>query len=226
MDNQNNIPTLGLANLSIDRQKETSAPTGNLEQEQFLELMLTQLKNQDPLKPMESGDFLGQIAQFGTVTGISELQQSFSSLAASLQYSQALQASTMVGRSVLIASDSVRFDGQNQQQLAVELPAVASDVQINIHDGTGQLVRQIPLGPNNDGLIDLTWDGLDASGGVVAPGQYSISAEAIIDGENQAVETFIQTQVESVTLARDGNEPTLNLPDVGAVSIGSIKRVL
>jgi len=82
MDNPIGLLPPGLESLAIDRQKETTAPSGELQQEQFLELMLTQLKNQDPLKPMESGDFLGQIAQFGTVTGIGELQKSFSSLAA------------------------------------------------------------------------------------------------------------------------------------------------
>ncbi|MFT4561029.1 MAG: flagellar basal-body rod modification protein FlgD [Gammaproteobacteria bacterium] len=226
MDNSNNLLPLGLTNLSIDRHKETAAPNGSLEQEQFLELMLTQLKNQDPLKPMESGDFLGQIAQFGTVTGISELQQSFTSLAASLQSSQALQASTMVGRNVLIESDKVQFDGQSERRMAFELPTSASEVQLNIQDATGQVVRQVSFGARDHGLVDFAWDGADSNGKPLAPGSYSITAEAIIDGVNQAVPTFIQTRVESVTLARNGQPPALNLAEIGAVDIGSVKRVL
>ncbi|MFT4585701.1 MAG: flagellar basal-body rod modification protein FlgD, partial [Gammaproteobacteria bacterium] len=211
MDNSNNLLPLGLTNLSIDRHKDTAAPNGTLEQEQFLELMLTQLKNQDPLKPMESGEFLGQIAQFGTVTGISELQRSFTSLAASLQSSQALQASTMVGRDVLIESEKVQFDGQSERQLAFELATPASDVQLTIHDATGQVVRQQFFGAQDRGLVDFAWDGTDSGGTTLAPGSYSITAEAVIDGVNQAVPSFIQTRVESVTLARNGQPPALNL---------------
>ena len=80
---------------------------GDLGQEDFLHLMLTQLKNQDPFKPMESGEFLGQIAQFGTVQGLAGLQTSFDSLSSSLVSNQALQASTVVGRSALVQTSTI-----------------------------------------------------------------------------------------------------------------------
>lgn len=226
MDNPIGLLPPGLESLSIDRQKVTTAPSGELQQEQFLELMLTQLKNQDPLKPMESGDFLGQIAQFGTVTGIGELQQSFSSLAASLQSSQALQASTMVGRNVLIESETVTVGVQSEPGLAFELPSAANDVRLVIEDQSGQAVRQVAFGDHDKGLIDFAWDGLDNSGAKVVPGTYSLKATAIIDGANEALSTFIQAPVESVTLSRDGQPPVLNLTDIGAIELGAIKRVL
>lgn len=226
MDNPIGLLPPGLESLGIDKQKEKTLSSGELGQEQFLELMLTQLKNQDPLKPMENGDFLGQIAQFGTVSGITELQQSFSSLAASLQSSQALQASTMVGRTVLIESETVRLDAQSPAALAFELPSPATAVSLVVQDQIGQVVRQLPLGARDAGLADVTWDGLDASGTPVVPGIYSIKVEAMLDGVNQAVPTYIQTPVESVTLSRDGQPPVLNLTDIGAVDLGSVKRVL
>lgn len=226
MDNPIGLFSPGLLeSLGIDRLKESAAPRGELQQEQFLELMLTQLQNQDPLKPMESGDFLGQIAQFGTVSGISELQQSFSALAASLQSSQALQASTMVGRNVLIESDAVRLDAQSEPALAFELPSPGSDVRLVIEDQLGQVVRQIAFGAHDKGLVDFVWDGLDASGARAAPGNYVFKATAVLDGVNQALPTFVQAPVESVTLSRDGQPPVLNLADIGAVDLGLIKRV-
>ncbi len=226
MDNPIGLLPPGLENLSIASQQETTAPSGDLQQEQFLELMLTQLKNQDPLKPMESGDFLGQIAQFGTVSGITELQQSFSSLAASLQSGQALQASTMVGRNVLVASESVRLEPQSDSVLALELPSPASDVRLTIEDPSGQLVREVAFGAQDQGLIDFVWDGLDTTGVRAAAGTYMLKATAVIDGVSQALPTSIQTTVESVTLSRDGQPPMLNLNDIGAVGLDSIKRVL
>ena len=226
MDNPIGLFPPGLESLGIERLKETTTPTGNLQQEQFLELMLTQLRNQDPLKPMESGDFLGQIAQFGTVTGITELQQSFSSLAASLQSSQALQASTMVGRNVLIENDTVRLTSESQPALAFELPSTANDVRLTIHDELGQVVREVALGGHEKGLVDFRWDGLDNSGSRAVPGNYGLKVTAVLDGVNQALPTFIQAPVESVTLSRDGQPPVLNLTDIGAIEMSSIKRVL
>ena len=104
MDKSISSVLTGIESLSSDRLKQT-VEKKSLGQEEFLELMMTQLQNQDPLNPAESGEFLSQIAQFGTVNGITELQQSFSTLASSLQSNQALQASTMVGRSVLVESN-------------------------------------------------------------------------------------------------------------------------
>jgi len=226
MDNPIGFLPAGLESLGIDRQKETAPKAGDLQQEQFLELMLTQLRNQDPLKPMESGEFLGDLAQFGTVSGIGELKESFSALAVSLQSSQALQASTMVGRNVLIERDAVRLDAQAEVPLAFELPAPASQVQVLISDNLGQTVRQLSLGARDQGLANFTWDGLDHSGARVPPGNYELKVSALIDGAAEAVPTFIQAPVESVTLSRDGQPPVLNLTDIGAVDLGSIKRVL
>tara|TARA_R110002096_G_scaffold5085_17_gene23741 strand:+ start:215 stop:895 length:681 start_codon:yes stop_codon:yes gene_type:complete len=226
MDNPIGLLPPGLESLSADRQTTTEQKAGALEQEQFLELMLTQLQNQDPLKPMESGEFLGDLAQFGTVSGIGELKDSFNSLAASLQSSQALQASTMVGRNVLIERDTVKLAEQAQVPFALELPNAASDVRITIADATGQTVRQFSLGAQDQGLVDFEWDGLMTDGERAVPGTYTLSASALIDGASEAVPTFIQAPVESVTLSRDGQPPVLNLTDIGAVELGTIKRVL
>ena len=78
--------------------KQDDTPKDELGQSQFLELMITQIKHQDPLNPAEGGEFLSQLAQFGTVNGITELQSSFDVLATTLQSSQALQASTILPR--------------------------------------------------------------------------------------------------------------------------------
>lgn len=226
MDNRIGFLPPGLESLGIDRQQEADPQAGALEQEQFLELMLTQLQNQDPLKPMESGEFLGDLAQFGTVSGIGELKESFNTLAASLQSSQALQASTMVGRNVLIERNTVRLDAQTQVPLALELPIPASEVQIVVADETGQTVRQFSLGARDQGLINFNWDGLTNGGERAVPGNYTLKASAVLDGASEAVPTFIQAPVESVTLSRDGQPPVLNLTDIGAVELGTIKRVL
>ena len=87
-----------------DAQKQSSR--NELGQEEFLMLMLTQLQNQDPTKPMEDGEFIAQMAQFTTVEELGGMSKSIENLASSLTSSSALQAATMVGRSVLVEGES------------------------------------------------------------------------------------------------------------------------
>ena len=226
MDKPVSLLTGNAQNLSSDRLESKTIKNDELGQEQFLELMLTQLKNQDPLNPTESGEFLSQIAQFGTVNGISELQQSFSSLAASLQSNQALQASTMVGRSVLIDHDKVSLTTGGTAGFAVELPYAASNLKLSIEDQFGQTVRQFDVGNVGSGIKEFVWDGITSTGEAAASGRYTVRATAVVNGENQAFSTLVQAPVESVSLSRDGGEPILNLPDIGGIALNSVRRVL
>lgn len=225
MDNPLSVLPTGLDAARL-KDKAASGERDKVSQEAFLELMVTQLKNQDPMKPMQNGEFLGQIAQFGTVSGITELQKSFGSLATALQSSQALQASTMVGRKVLIEHDKMLVNGMEPTKFAIDLPADASRVRVTVQNANGALMRRLDFGATNAGLNDLAWDGLDALGNQAAAGAYTLKAEALIDGKAQAVTTLVRAPVESVTLPRNGEAPVLNLSDYGAFRIDSIKRVL
>ena len=213
----------GLDDLRIEPKIER--PDSGLGQEAFLELMVAQLKNQDPMNPMESGEFLGQIAQFGTVNGITELQNSFALLASSLQSSQALQASTMVGRNVLVTADGARLNSGEAIVGAVELAQPVGALTVSIFDAAGQLLRRIGLGAQSAGLARFTWDGLDEAGSAVPEGDYRVTAEANVDGETVSLGTLIQARVESVTLL-PGADPRLNLTDLGSVALADVKQVM
>ena len=179
---ENNI----FAELGLTRSQNESVKNDRLGQEQFLELMITQLKNQDPMKPMENGEFLGQMAQFSTVTGMQDLQASFAQLAGSLVSNKALQAATLVGRKVMIPSDTGVFDGTVMRG-AVELPSSVSEMAVGIYDASGQLLQQTNYGPQASGLIEFQWNGTLQNGGKANAGQYYIRAEARIDGKPEAM---------------------------------------
>jgi len=132
MADSNFILPAELQNLALKPPEKTASD--GLGQEAFLELMLTQIKNQDPLSPMESGDFLSQIAQFGTVNGITELNKSFAALTSSLQSSQALQASTLVGNTVLVPGDTSELVSGGQISGAIDLNSSTSNLVLNIFD--------------------------------------------------------------------------------------------
>ncbi|NDY97100.1 flagellar hook assembly protein FlgD [Wenzhouxiangella limi] len=209
-----------------DGSKVPTNPNNELGQEEFLSLMIAQLQNQDPFKPMENGDFLGQMAQFSTVSGIGELKESFEATAQSLQGGQALQAASLVDRSALVESDQVAFDGENPVRGAFEVPGGATEAQVDIRDGTGALIQRVPAVIGADGRASFAWDGFDSDGLQRAPGSYSISASVRVGSEMQAADTLVWGRIESVTLgtSKDGSA-LLNIAGLGSVPLGQAKEI-
>jgi len=196
-----------------------------LGQEQFLELMTAQLQNQDPFKPMESGDFLSQIAQFSTVEGIGDLNDAFSGLSQSLVSNQALQATNLVGREVLAPTGVAALSQGGNIRGNVELPAASGEVVVNVYDQAGQVVRRLELGSQAAGPVAFQWDGLKNDGQFASPGSYFISAEASIDGQFESVETLLASEVRSVTLSNSGGL-LLDLDGIGSLDFSEVRQIL
>jgi flagellar basal-body rod modification protein FlgD len=196
------VNQLDFSGLGLSPVVET--PDKSLGQEEFLKLMITQLENQDPFKPMENGEFLGQLAQFGTVNGLTELQSSFASLSSSLVSNQALQAAGLVNRNVLVQSDQGWSSERSGFSGAVDLDASSTAVQVQIHDARGQLVQQIDLGGHPAGLARFVWDGTDASGKAAPEGRYSVSALYRNGNSIEAADTLVNAEVDSVSFGANG----------------------
>lgn len=218
------LQSLGLAKQNTTA-AEKSKSSGDLGQDDFLKLMVTQLNNQDPLKPMDSGDFLGQIAQFSTVTGIEGLQTSFSEFASSLSNDQGLQAANLVGRRVSVPLQAGALTAGGTIDGELTLPASSPDVTIRITDQAGQVVRTIPLGTQSAGPVAFSWDGKFADGTVAPPGLYNVDGQARIDGQNFELDALIVADVESVTLGGVGKSLQLNLSGLGSVPFSNISRI-
>ena len=210
---------------ALDRYRTTDSDSASatkkseLDQQAFLNLMVTQLKNQDPMKPMESADFLSQIAQFGTVNGISGLQKSLTTMSTALTSSQALQASTMVGRDVVIPRDTFSLQAGGKAPLAAVLPSNATNVNLTITDSTGQTVFHTSLGAKNAGSLDYEWNGIRDNGQPAASGKYTVKISATIDNVPTALTPAVTARVDSVSLGRNGLPPTLNVNGYGAVDL-------
>ena len=195
-------------------------------QNEFLTLMVAQLKHQSPLEPMQNGEFLTQMAQFSSASGVEKLTQSFDSFAASMQSNQALQASSLVGRNVLIPSSEAQLPTGGSLQGMIDVPQSTGNLTVNIYNINGELVRKLELGVQDAGPARFAWDGLGDNGQAQPPGAYQISAESTIDGEVVAMETFTQDSVESVTIGKGGQGLVLNLGNAGSVSIDQIREIL
>lgn len=222
IDSANPYESLGLATIA-----DTGPQAKNqLGQAEFFKLMTAQLKNQDPTKPMDNAQFLSQIAQFSTVSGIEDLNASFTQLAGSLTSDQALQGANLVGRGVLVPGSSGNIlVGGGGFSGAASLTTSTPNLTFNIFDEGGQLVRRIDLGPQTSGLVPFGWDGVTDSGIAAAPGKYRIQATAQVDGVTQAIDTLIDAKVESVTLGKNGQELNLNLIGLGTVALSSVRQI-
>ena len=193
-------------------------------QEDFLRLMTAQLAAQDPLKPAESGEFLSQLAQFGTVDGIGALKESFDELSSSLQSLQALQASTMVGRNVLVESDVGHLPVEGSLEGAVDV-GNASCGLLSVTDLAGVIVYQQTLIPDENGVAQFNWSGTKNSGDRAAAGQYQIQAYGLVAGRNSALPTQVNASVSSVTVGQGGEGLTLNLQGIGAVDAADVLQI-
>jgi flagellar basal-body rod modification protein FlgD len=214
-----------LEELGLSRTAQAGARKTELGQEDFLKLMTTQLRNQDPFKPMENGEFMGQLAQFGTVSGIEEVRTELKNLSGSLVSNQSLQAAAMLGHQVLIPGSQAVLQSGGTVSGAVELPNAVSGLNIKIYDLSGQLIRNVGLGNQSSGMVTFNWDGLATDGTAVPPGRYEIRAEAISGGINEAYDVLLADTVQSVALPAAGKPLTLELASLGNVSFSDIRQI-
>ena len=190
---------------------------------EFLELLVAQLNNQDPLSPQENGEFIAQLAQFSTVEGIEKMNSTMDAMATSFQSSQALQASSMVGRTVVIPSDQAMVDTETGFTGQLVLPTASPAVSVNVYDAAGSLVVGIPLGAQETGVHDFAWDGQDSSGNPLPAGKDRFEAQARINGESTQLATLLPANVDSVSLGvGHGGEMVLNLAGLGSIGLSDV----
>jgi flagellar basal-body rod modification protein FlgD len=204
---------------------QSKKSANNLGIDEFLTLMTTQLKNQDPMKPLEGTEFVAQLAQFGAVSGIQQMQGSIETLAASLRSTQALNGATMVGREVLASADSVNLTQGVPVHGEVEVPQGASRLQVRITDASGAVVREMTVVPS-PGTNSFTWDGLRGDGTSAASGEYDIEAIATVGSSSESLGVLVAGRVASVTIDPSGTGLTLNTTALGAVSMADVRRVM
>jgi len=202
-------------------EKEVSIADGTeqtLKQEDFFALLTEQLANQDPTKPVDNDQMVAQMTSFTTADGISQLNEQFSSFAASMTSNQALQASSLIGQQVLVTGNIGYKDGPDGSISGVIVNEQTSqNTEINIYNTAGEVVRTMQVGTQPAGNIAFNWDGTDNNGNSLPSGDYAVQVQGEIFGEVQALPTAINRHVDSVSLTGSGQGVVLNLD--GDVSI-------
>lgn len=195
----------------------------DLGKNEFLQLLVAQLNNQDPLAPQENGEFIAQLAQFSTVEGIEKMNGSMDAMVSSFQSSQALQASSLVGRTVVVQGEHAMVDTQTGFTGQLALPEASGAVMVNVYDEAGSMVTTVNLGGLEKGLHDFAWDGTDANGDSLPSGRYRFEAQTNINGETKQLATLLPANVDSVSLGvGHGGEMVLNLAGLGSIGLSDV----
>lgn len=197
----------------------------SLGQKDFLRLMVAQVKNQDPMQPQANGEFLSQLAQFSTNDGITQMQDSLQQMATSLQSNQALQASALVGRKVLVNSDHLNLGAEGDVKAAIDMPAGLNNLTASVYSESGELIKTIPLGQPQPGFFQFSWDGLGQNNQRAVAGNYKISVRGIYGGKEVALNTMTSANVDSVSLGQNGEGLKLNVSGIGSVSLDKVRQI-
>jgi len=201
--------------------KNTAKSAADDVQDRFLKLLVTQMKNQDPLNPLDNAQVTTQLAQISTVNGIEKLNATIEAMASSFTSGQSLQAATMIGKDVLVPGSTLQLAGSSV--FGVELAQAADQVKVSIHDASGQVVRVIDLDGQSAGPLTLKWDGKTSDGAQAVDGVYNISVSALRDEEKIEAQTLSLATVQGVSQGNQGVR--LNLGALGTVSLADVKEI-
>ncbi len=191
-------------------------------QNRFLSLLVAQLKNQDPLNPLDNAQVTSQMAQLSTVQGIEDMNKSLAALAASMGANQMGQAASLIGRGVLVPGNTVS-PSQLEDVMGFELSRSADSVNIDILDSSGNVVRHLDLGPRDTGVNVLAWDGLTGSGAAAPAGEYTFKVNAVQGGQAVSSTALNLGVVNSVSQNSQGVQ--LNLAGNKSVGYAEIRQI-
>ncbi len=211
-----------LDKLGVNKQDETTTKRRDqLGQADFLKLMTTQLQNQDPFAPMDNADFIAQMAQFSTVTGITDMGETLKGMSDQLQEFRIATASNLLGHSVLVPGNMARPDENGEIHGVVDLPSSASTSNIRFTNEQGEILHQVDMGAQPRGLVGFSW--LDIPSEILESGD-AIRVEAYADTGNglEAVSPSVFADVLAATTGNGRDGVQLDVRDYGTISAAEV----
>ncbi|WP_019026988.1 flagellar hook assembly protein FlgD [Colwellia piezophila] len=205
--------------------KEADQSKGMLTQADFFALLTKELSNQDPTKPVDNNEMISQMTAFSTTDGVNQLNKSFDIFARSMTSSQALQASSLVGRSVLVEDNVFGMEEGEAVKGKLVSEQAASNVNIYVENIAGEIIQTVPVGNVAAGGITFTWDGQTAKGEPAPEGAYRFRIVGLVDGQASELEAMTYRKVDSVTLAGAGGNILLNLNGGSSMALADVVEI-
>lgn len=198
---------------------------GMLTQADFFALLTKELSNQDPTKPVDNNEMISQMTAFSTTDGVQKLNDQFTSFSSSMTSSQALQASSLVGRSVLV-EDNVFGTSEGELvkgKIVTDKPA--SNVNIYVENIAGEIIQTVPVGNIEAGGFTFKWDGQTSNGEAAKTGAYRFRIAGLVDGQASELQAMTFRKVDSVTLAGANGSILLNLNGGSSMALADVVEV-
>jgi len=199
-----------------------AAAKSNDAADRFLTLLITQMKNQDPLNPLDNAQLTSQLAQINTVSGINKLNDTVAALSASISAGQSLQAVSLVGHLALVPGNKLELVG-GKAVGGFTLPSAANNVAVTVTDAAGAVVRTMPLGTVPAGKGAFAWDGKTDAGGAAADGIYTFSVAGNVGGTAVTADTQMQGRVVGLVAGASGMQ--LNLGQLGLFGMSQVVEI-
>jgi flagellar basal-body rod modification protein FlgD len=208
----------------VEANKEVDAKQ-TLKQEDFFSLLSQQLAYQDPFKPVDNSEMIAQMASFTTAEGITTMGNEFAGMKEVLSSSQALEASSLVGKKVLIPSNEGYLAETGELSGSINSKTGAYNTMVTVENGAGVVVRSISLGDIGAGNKRFSWDGLDNDGKRLAEGNYTLNANGTVNGQGEELLVATYAHVESVSLGGGQAGVNLNLKGLGGIALSDAIEV-
>lgn len=219
----NNI--LGQAEIDFAAQVTPTGTDSVLGRDAFLELLITQLENQDPLNPMEDKEFTAQLAQFSSLEKLENISASLDRMNENDARQDMLAAVSFIGKQVRAAGDALSKEGEQVSTLYYAIDDTATSVLMNVYDPNGNLVQTVELGGRQAGSYEFQWNGKDFQGNTAADGVYTLRMAAEgVNGEPVFVHTDVSGEVSGIS-TKDG-QTYLRMKDGREVSLFDIVEVV
>ncbi len=204
--------------------KNKASGSNELGKNEFMKLLIAQMENQNPLEPQDNGEFISQLAEFSSLEEVQKISGSVDNFSTQFQSSQALQASAMVGRTVLVPATTSPLSNAGTISGVVDLESSTSALQISIYNGSGELVNQFDLGQQSAGTVPFLWDGTNSKGEQMPFDDYTIKAQASRSGNSEQATTLLSANVNSVSIAQGGGI-SLNLSGMGSIPLEQVREI-
>jgi flagellar basal-body rod modification protein FlgD len=194
----------------------------NITPADFLQLITTQMRDQNPLQPSDPTQFLSQLEQMSEVSSMQSMQSSLSSLQTSLQSTQMANGAALIGQTVLAPTTTATLDSNGGTVTgAVAAPTGAKTVKVTITDSKGALINTFQVAPASSGLTNFTWNGTNTNGTAVAAGQYKIAVTSSDGASNTTLTPLVASKVQSVIV--DSSTSALDITtENGTVPLSSV----
>jgi len=202
------------------------------DQDKFMTLLVTQLKNQDPLNPMDNAAMTSQLAQLSTVQGINQVNTTLEALRSDQASQQSVQATNLIGKGVMVAGNSMTLstskasDGTSVSGavFGYDLASPADDVSVQVIDKSGAVVNTIDLGSGKIGSYSQAWDGTDSNKKQLPDGDYTFKLTATSSGKTLTDATALS--LAAVTSVSTGSGGTKLNTSLGQFVMSDVKQVM